>query len=516
MKEDGNIKIPYGSIPNFMRIFFGGKIMYRKLCSALVLCALLLTSVCSCSSGGTSDGGSGSDGGDSSANTTAANTRSAQADLPETDFEGANFTFYVGQADEYQVYAESLNGEMLNDAVYERNRTVNEKYNVKIVTRLIENSDRYQANGELVNTFVSDVLAGDSTFDVAATFAYQCNSLISNGVCYDWKSLPYMDFEQPWWNALATKADTINGKMYTAVGDLSLTALLYTNCYFVNTNLAENYNITTDSLYQNVFDGKWTIDYFTSLISNIYSDLDGNSTKSVGDLYGYASSLVDSVDAWPIAFKNPITSVDSSGSLYSSYMTERIQSGIEKLVTLLYSQAGTYIPEDNGGEVSMFVGDKVVFIPGFFNIAFNQLRSMSSDYMILPYPKYDEAQDNYYTTAMDEYSVFVAPKNLTDTEKVAIVMEALTVESYNTVTPAYYDSALKGKYASSADMAKMVDLIMENRCFDIAFMFGSTLQNLPYMLRPLLKEGSTSIASSYEQISSAVDEGLKTIASYYA
>ena len=63
---------------------------------------------------------------------------------------------------------------------------------------------------------------------------------------------------------------------------------------------------------------------------------------------------------------------------------------------------------------------------------------------ILPYPKYNEAQDNYYTVVFDNHSVFCVPKTVKDPERSGLIMEAMGYESMRIVTPAYYEIMLRG------------------------------------------------------------------------
>ena len=78
------------------------------------------------------------------------------------------------------------------------------------------------------------------------------------------------------------------------------------------------------------------------------------------------------------------------------------------------------------------------------------------------YPKYDEQQGGYYTNSMDQHSVFGCPVTLPESEYefMGVVTEALNAESYKTVTPAFYDIALKNKYTEDPVTAQMIDLIL--------------------------------------------------------
>ena len=87
-----------------------------------------------------------------------------------------------------------------------------------------------------------------------------------------------------------------------------------------------------------------------------------------------------------------------------------------------------------------------------------------------------------------------------------MVYEALCAESYKKVYPEYYDTALKGKYSSERETAEMVDLIMAGRAFDVAFEFGGTLNDLPYLFRKQIQSGSPNIASKYKSIEKALSK----------
>ena len=145
-----------------------------------------------------------------------------------------------------------------------------------------------------------------------------------------------------------------------------------------------------------------------------------------------------------------------------------------------------------------------------FQAAYSKLREMESEYTMLPYPKWDEAQEGYYTNADDKFSVFCLPKpSYNNLEFISCIFEALCAESYKTVYPAYYDQALKGKYSTDATTAEMVDLVMAGRKFDFTFQFGSMLfQSLPYMIRNMIQDNNPNLASAYKRIQKSLNKNL--------
>lgn len=106
----------------------------QRFCILCLLMAQLLT-LTSCG-GGTAE---------TTANTTDTTTESVEtaetelhSDLPARDLEGATFTVYTRSApgypqfDAYELVSEEMNGDVLNDAIYQRNATTEEKYNFQI------------------------------------------------------------------------------------------------------------------------------------------------------------------------------------------------------------------------------------------------------------------------------------------------------------------------------------------------------------------------------------------------
>jgi hypothetical protein len=126
---------------------------------------------------------------------------------------------------------------------------------------------------------------------------------------------------------------------------------------------------------------------------------------------------------------------------------------------------------------------------------------MKDTYSILPYPKWDSAQELYLTNADDKFQVFSIPKTASDTEFIGTIFEAMSAESYKSVYPAYYDVALKGKYSSDPMTANMIDLIMSGRKFEFSFQFGKDhFLRMPYLFRDLLLTPTLKLASKWATV----------------
>ena len=58
-------------------------------------------------------------------------------------------------------------------------------------------------------------------------------------------------------------------------------------------------------------------------------------------------------------------------------------------------------------------------------------------------------------------------------ENIGIVIEDLNAEGYKNVYPAFYEIAMKNRYADQTDDAKMLDIIHDNVIISFTYLFGN-------------------------------------------
>lgn len=132
---------------------------YHKSLISLLLLAAMLAGTISC--GGTADTPEETPQTDESESVQTETTSELDArkaiddELPDEDFEGAVFTILTYDQCKSDVYSEEANGEVINDAVYERNQTVSERFNTEIEVNSLA------TNSEVTNFINTTVMAGD-------------------------------------------------------------------------------------------------------------------------------------------------------------------------------------------------------------------------------------------------------------------------------------------------------------------------------------------------------------------
>jgi len=120
---------------------------------------------------------------------------------------------------------------------------------------------------------------------------------------------------------------------------------------------------------------------------------------------------------------------------------------------------------------------------------------MESSFGILPYPLLNDSQKEYGTRVQDSLSLWSIPIDAKDSDLSGAVLEALAAQSYRTVTPAYFDTALKNRYSRDADTAEMVDLLKDSIYINFESLYNESIGNPWFVLRMLMPQKSSNFAS---------------------
>ena len=141
-------------------------------------------------------------------------------------------------------------------------------------------------------------------------------------------------------------------------------------------------------------------------------------------------------------------------------------------------------------------------------------RNAEDSYTILPYPKLDEAQEGYYVNGANGASLWGIPTSNPNPDAAAAVMEAMACQSYNTVTPAYFETCLQTKMARNEDTIQMLQIIREGCVVDAEYLFASMFGNTNNIASSILS-GNMGVASWYEANQKKIDNALeKTIEAF--
>lgn len=423
--------------------------------------------------------------------TTAIEARQAISDdLPEKDFGGQDFIVITNEGYEtYYLVAEEQTGEGVNDAIYARNLTVDERYNAKVAVTF------GGTHRETATMVANTITAGDSdAFDLIQFHVVANSGNTLKGLYMNWYDVPYIDFEKPWWSDSIIDNLTINKHTFLAMGDFALTTIAGTYCMFYDKEEAVNYQV--DNLYQVVKDGKWTLDYLRELCEKVYTDTNGNGEADEDDYYGMSTDQQSNLNTYLWACGNQIFAPNAAGEPEYNYFTEHLVDTYSACYDLINNTEGVFSKMDHEYGVTMFANYKTLTCNAQLGRAITSLSEFEHEYGIIPYPKYDENQSEYRTMVDGYHEAMAVGKNAIDLEFIGVMTEVLCAESYKQVMPAYYDVCLKQRYASSAEDAEMIDLCVASRVFDIGYVYDNW-QGVSFYLEQLLRDTSGQDITSF-------------------
>lgn len=477
-----------------------------------ILCALLAALVLtSCGSGSTTDKTP-----ETTADTTAetevetepdpnAVRRAISDDLPDTDMDGYTYRVLSRQRDDF---IEDIgldleqNGDVVNDAIYNRNLTVSERFNCKYEATFTDSID---------TTGINTITAGDDAFDVMLCQIVQIPKYATTGYFRDWyEDMPHVNLDKPWYIGNAAEALSVKGHAYAMIGEYDLDVLRFTYCMYYNQDISDEYNL--ENIYDVVNDGRWTYDKLYEYANTVYVDLDGNGTKDENDRLAISGDPYSAVVTYQYSFDNPLFSINDEGVPEFTMDREKLASIVEKLNALYHDSLGGYTEGWGTGWTAWSAGNLLLYT-GLFQSS-TGYRDLEFDYGIIPYPKYDEAQTRYYTMSDGAHGCMLIPITVQNIEWSSILTEALNAETYKQVVPAYYDTALKVKLSRDAESAAMLDLLMESRVFDFGYMYNT---GIAFIVQDMVSTNKNNTESAFNsKYKSAEKEWAKIIDTYLA
>ena len=473
--------------------------MKRIQCAALLLsCLMLLPLTASC--GSTAESADNLSANTESTDTAAAVTEPdtenldyARTLLPEMDLGGYVFTVVDREVgNEWRtidVYAESENGDIINDAVFQRNLTVEEAFNMKIAEYRL---DPYDIGPHVRKT----ISAGDESYDTFTESVSTLSGLAAENILLDWTQISSLQIDQPWWDPMMTSDCSIGGKVFFNTGDISIMDNYGTWCMLFNKDMVNNYDL--GDVYAMVEDGTWTIDAMYNMARTAAADLDGNGKMDDTDQWGFVTESYNMFGLWASTGEKIAGKNDNDMPVLTMY-NERSAAAADKIRALQADTAVTLSAERCAGSYefsnAVFKNNKALFMFGGLWLLSNY-RDSEVNFGIIPAPKYDEKQDQYYTTySAYNCTAFGIPTHASDAERTGAVMEALAMISRYTLTPAYYDKALIGKYIRDEESAGMLDIILASRNYDLGNIYN--WGNLQYIFDQLHSSSSAQFSSLY-------------------
>ena len=262
-------------------------------------------------------------------------------------------------------------------------------------------------------------------------------------------------------------------------------------------------------------DKTWTMEQMQTLGKTVAADLNGDGVRDENDRFGILS---DAGMAFLFYFTcgNNLVTLDDDGVPYFSVENERTFDVCDGLVEF-FNDTDNMLWASKCSETcttldKVFMENRNLFRPGsIYDIIY--YRNMEHDFGILPYPLYDEEQEDYYHLIATHVAPGICvPTTNPDVDMTCLLLEALAYESRDTVTKAYYDLNLYTKMARDDESGDMLDIIFSTKRYDLGFVFnwGAIKSQLE-----VIATSGKSFATVWESKESSAQKAMEETLDYY-
>ncbi|MBP3919217.1 MAG: extracellular solute-binding protein [Clostridia bacterium] len=471
--------------------------MKKQKITVLLLLALL--TVIGCTDAKSSPDNKTDDGSTATApittETAAQDTEKLSYAYPEADYEGYEFVFLNVEPQGWAnalIAPEESTGESINDALFERNVRIEDRYHVKI-------SEYKQGMDSVAAQLRRTVSANEDTYDVCMLPIHSASGIMAENYLIDLKSVDSLHLDMPWWDQMVNQSLTIMDKLYMTSGDISLFPFEATWGIFFNEDIMRSLDLPLP--YDLVKDGKWTLDRLTEYAKegallgtdSAYLPFSPSGTARYGlcSHHDLPIGLIQGAGCSIVTIENnqPVFHADE----------ERMINLYDKIAALT-GEKGAYYDWDFGLQVEgyeMFMNGRFMMWSETLGYL-SQLRSMEDNFGVVPFPKYDETQESYHSiVATWGTTMTTIPTTASDVTRTGVILDALAYDSYENLMEPYYNTYLMQKGARNENSAEMLSIIRNTRIIaaDMALGWSS---DLCYAIRDKLSTGTSEILSMIE------------------
>ena len=396
---------------------------------------------------------------------------------------------------DFEVDEESEDERM--EALYRRNNAIQRRLNVKL------EFDGVRGNSSHISGFVNHVettqQAGTHDFDLIATYSRTAGTLTVKGMMVDVNKIEdtYLTIStpvhprdeenrNPWWPKYLSENMQMGNKLYLLSGDISITVLDELHCIYFNKELVniqfeeqaldEGAEDGSRLLYKYVREGTWTVDKFIEMSSNYWVDSNSTGVADYGDKFGLCSIYYCATALYGSCnFK--MLEPDPQKILIRS--EDVVSQRLHQLVTKLgdFMTSNDYFHNNKQGSyIAPFRDGEALFMLHYLESAEDHLvgNDRVEEYGVVPCPKYNELQRNYYTVIGNAFTVFGIFRgydkhgNEAGTlSMLSAVLECWASEGYRKCTPVVFELNMQLKYSQTQDETDMCEYIRAGIMFDL-------------------------------------------------
>ncbi len=401
----------------------------------------------------------------------------------------------------------------MGSSIIKRSLAMEEKYKIKIVIEK-DLAETHAAIQKMETQYVSE----NNDYDMGVINTYAVAPIATNGHLYDLNSVPYLDLSKDWWDQTVVEDLTIKDSIFYVCGDITTTVDDYMYCTIFNKQMYKEYVTDGTDVYQLVKDGKWTLDELARLTKLVNIDKNGDNVFDYEDIYGLMT-WNDELYASVQAAGGRIAQVNDDGKLELCLNNAKNLDVMTKYMEIHTAPSTFNFQDENQLKGTswpkMFSENKAMFFMTIMNEV-SRFRDMTTDYGILPNPRYSADQERWYCTFSAGLASFVCiPGYQENIDRTGDIIECLGYEAVSTIKEGYYEKTLKGVHVRDEDSIDSLTILLDNKYVDVGHYYR--IGGLNTALYRVAKGGvAGAFAAEYQKSSEQAALDIKGINEQYA
>ena len=399
--------------------------------------------------------------------------------------------------------AENSKGDAFEDTLHERAIRIKEKLGVDLVK--VQSTDNEYATEVLKN-----VQAGDSTYQMVAAHCHiGVANLMSSGAMYDFNKLESVNLEAPYWSYDFMDGLTINDEYIIGFNDF---CLANTACIVFNKDLMTEFNLKAP--YDDVTNKTWTMEKMRSLAAVVSKD-NGDNVWDDKDVYGISGWGWTDLISLTVASDIKMVEKDEDGEYTVAYErnSEKTLNVLTKINEIYQAEYGYFwTPGSSKANAPLEFGKGQSLIYFSSTTELPTLRGESVRFGILPFPLYDEQQEDYRCFSWN--GVLMIPSVFANGDP-SMVSDVTEMLAYYTapVKTAFYEDLLGTKLAEAPEDAAMLDIVWDTQVTDVAMVTADIngMHNILYMAPNLCSEGIAKYSSYLKANTKSANKSLDNL-----
>ena len=425
------------------------------------------------------------------------------------NYDGQTFTGLIRTQFSYEFDIETETGDVIDDAVYERELKIEDTLNANLEWHCIPGS--FPERSSFTDVYKNSILSGDGAFDYVMSAANYMLPLMAEGCYVDLNKVDSISLDEPWYSQGFIENLSIDGRLYCVTGSASINYLENMCVLFFNKDLLEDLGYTAP--YDDVRNGSWTFYKLEELVRDSYQDLNGNGQADDEDQYGFLT-YNNMLNAQLVGMGLKYIENEGGISHIKPTLDERTVAIYDEVESFMNDLEATYHYNDTSAdalkatEIMLKLWDtgNILFFPSVLSSAV-KMRDTNFDFGILPFPKYNEEQESYHTFILENVTVIGIPPTA-DAEKSGTIIDFLSAVGYNELDSVYFDIAMKNKYSRDNDTKEMLDIIRNNIFFEYPLMtqfVGQCIYNKSPLISTYESQAVSAIATYDKLISDCME-----------